>query len=332
MRPNPRSRFNPWADIKWAAKRRPVTYIAAFRCSDGIVLAADTLEVFGDQTQYAEKVCGENFPWGCLAVGGAGNGILSDAFMQLLMDELRQFAPSSGVSLEDKIRQTLTRFYAEDVTLQPAKQRQVQFLIAAHDGALHLWISKGRRLQRLRENYGVIGYDSPVYKHFARMLFKDDTPVTRGVVLSIYLLNLAKSTTNIVGGPENHVLTLTKSGVVVEDHEYLADIEEHLRKFNAALSEVLLVVNDASVPQRLFDLYLKKFEFEAVSLHKLLAISVAIRGAEGEKSQPNWLTSPYVRLAADFSITDDKGRTVSLEDGKLRLARSNRRKRQEEER
>ena len=196
-----------------------MTYITSFRCSDGIVFGADTLEVFNDQRVYAEKLERWQCSWGWFVVGVAGNGDLADAFIQCLKDGLEQFVPDEKNTVENRIKGILSLFYDDDVTLELPKNRSVKFLIgASHLGELHLWASKGKRLLRVKD-YQAIGYDAPIYRHFAKRLYNPQMPISQGVILAVFLLNLAKDTTTSVGGDRLNI-PIPKSKM--KDNKYWA--------------------------------------------------------------------------------------------------------------
>src|SRR5271166_2859033 len=76
--------------LAWALQRKPVTLIAAFKCSDGYVLCADTQATVGlyrvTRQKLATTTCG-NFQ---IAIAGSGNnGNLIDTFVERLQDNLR---------------------------------------------------------------------------------------------------------------------------------------------------------------------------------------------------------------------------------------------------
>src|SRR5687768_17604375 len=81
----------PHPKITRRRKRRRVTLIAAFRCDDGLVLCADSLETLDGVPVPVRKLepldCGAYW----LAVGGSGNGDLIDGFNESLQLDVEQW-------------------------------------------------------------------------------------------------------------------------------------------------------------------------------------------------------------------------------------------------
>jgi len=92
----------------------PVTAIAGFRCVDGVVLAADTEESYGnDNKAYAHKLFPVDRPQSRLCVAGSGLGYLIDYANEQIVSAL-----DSGIANETefyvRLGDILEQAYAED--------------------------------------------------------------------------------------------------------------------------------------------------------------------------------------------------------------------------
>jgi hypothetical protein len=109
-----------------------MTYIAAFPCSGGIVMCADTLESFADDhKEYVEKLdVSSKFS---ISIGGAGVGEIIEAMSQEIIDGSEKAKPKTRAALRQLIVQALAKVYRDDVpTLVLEKQaRSPELLIAA---------------------------------------------------------------------------------------------------------------------------------------------------------------------------------------------------------
>src|SRR5437868_6690961 len=113
-----------------------VTYIAALRSPEGIVMSADMLETYSysEQVTYVEKIVVERSAPYQMAIAGAGVSTLIDAFIQLLNDTIKKDAPGNEDELRQVVESTLMTFYRNDVQLLRGKIRSVKFLIADTQG------------------------------------------------------------------------------------------------------------------------------------------------------------------------------------------------------
>jgi hypothetical protein len=141
-----------------------MTYIAAFHCSSGIVMCADTQETLHDYKTYVEKISVVEDQSCPLAVGGAGDGQLIEAFTQELIDRTKETPPVTKQGLKALVKSALLEVFNNDVpTLVLDKQyRSTQFLVAAkpRDEDCSIWVTRGRRV--LGEfPHPIIGYPTP---------------------------------------------------------------------------------------------------------------------------------------------------------------------------
>ena len=110
-----------------------MTYIAAFRCIDGIVMCADTQETVGEHKQYAEKITVAGRSAYPIAIGGAGAGELIEAMTQEIFEALHREAPPTHDDFVRLVAKALNEVFAHDLSalVIPKQLRAPQLLIAA---------------------------------------------------------------------------------------------------------------------------------------------------------------------------------------------------------
>jgi 20S proteasome alpha/beta subunit len=124
---------------------RTMTYIAAFKCNEGIVMCADTQETiesrsgYGAEKQYSEKLYAiesRSYP---LAIGGAGLSEPMEALSQEVMTRAENEQPATIRQLRDLVSAAIEYVYEHDVPISawPAQYRTVEYLLAAH---LSRWV------------------------------------------------------------------------------------------------------------------------------------------------------------------------------------------------
>ncbi len=108
-----------------------MTAIAAFQCSDGLVMAADTEETYPDNKVYTFKLFPVERPGKRLCVAGSGVGYLIDYAKDQIITAL-----DSGLTNEadfhERLREIMRGLYEKDFTLYPVdrqSERQMQLLV-----------------------------------------------------------------------------------------------------------------------------------------------------------------------------------------------------------
>src|SRR6266403_5581811 len=96
-----------------------VTYIVGLRSPKGFVISADSQETINGRVSYIEKIATEDAgPWE-VAIGGAGRGELVDGFVQHAIETIRQSSAKNVAELGKVLRESLLRFYQNDVRILP---------------------------------------------------------------------------------------------------------------------------------------------------------------------------------------------------------------------
>lgn len=255
---------------KWLdADGKRVTYIAGLRSPEGIVLSADTQETYNDEIVYTEKIELHDCASYKLAIAGAGRGELIDGFILALTQNIRRDDPANGQAVKALIDSCLADFYRNDVRLFPGKQKTIGFLIAATriDGTeLHLWRTKGMRVFDVARK-SVIGYRAPFATYVLDRLYKNSLPLTQLVLLSVYLVAIAKDSGVSVGGP-TQLVVITHNGIQPENPEYVTSILDRLTEYERRVNQVFLACADTTVSVPELEDSLEQFKQIALRLHR----------------------------------------------------------------
>ncbi len=108
-----------------------MTAIAAFQCSDGVVMAADTEETYQDEKAYTFKLFPVEREGKRLCVAGAGLGYLIDYAKDEIISALDS-GINNAVAFEKRLREIMRELYQRDFALFPVDQesdRRIQLLV-----------------------------------------------------------------------------------------------------------------------------------------------------------------------------------------------------------
>jgi 20S proteasome alpha/beta subunit len=273
-----------------------MTYIAAFGCSGGIVMCADTLETRGDQKNYCEKieiVEDQSYP---LAVGGAGVEDILKPFMQEIIEHANASKPPTKAALQAEIREAIKTVYERDVPLLVLKKQHLtpQFLIAAKpkiDGPC-IFPVIGRRLYK-EQRSAIIGYPSAYNQALLKRLHRDDLPIQQAVMLAIYLVSQSKQFDDGVGG-DTQIVVVKDNGAWIDDAEYVRQFEEFIGDFIKLIDPLFLNCVDVSIPpDSVFPGKLAEFGEKVKALrHKALLFSAG-HTLDRTFNDPNYKGDPY---------------------------------------
>jgi hypothetical protein len=116
---------------RWRKEELPVTAIAAFQCTDGLVMAADTEETYPDNKVYTFKLFPFERKGKRLCVAGSGIGYLIDYAKDQIVSALDS-GVTNVVDFEKRLREIMREVYKKDFTLYPVdrqSERQIQLLV-----------------------------------------------------------------------------------------------------------------------------------------------------------------------------------------------------------
>lgn len=277
-----------------------MTYIAAFRGIDSVVMGADTQETQdAEKYIYCEKIkIIEKIKWGSVVVGGAGVGKLCDAFPMAMEDETKDFTPSSMEDVELELKRVLALFFREDVALEKPDARQLSLLIACGvpGAGVALWKAEGPRLLRVKD-YDFVGYDSTVYRYFAKRLHAHPGYPSQTVLSIAYLLAIAKDTGDGVGG-DSQIVTIREHGAYSEPKEYAESLAKRISEFGDALDPLMFMAMDFSIKDVDLRELIRQTENILFMLRRMHEAEVA-KIIEDHVQDPAWRGDLYPKLPPD---------------------------------
>jgi 20S proteasome alpha/beta subunit len=230
-----------------------VSYIAGLRSPlKGIVMSADTQETYelGEDVDYVEKLIVQHVNTYDLCIAGAGRGELVDGFIQHLAETVRKKRPADDDSLASVIRIALKHFYANDVRLLPSGSKEVQFLIAArptNGKEPTLWKTKSLRLFPISD-YAVIGYEAPFCRYVIGRLYNATFPIDNIVVMSAWLVSIAKETSKSVGG-QTKIVTIDVTGIRSATAEEIRVLSAKTPELDDAFTVLMSISQDVIAKQ-----------------------------------------------------------------------------------
>jgi hypothetical protein len=245
----PLRKFTP--DIRTKAKR--MTYIAAWRTSQfndpeqrGIVMSADTQETWGDFVTFVEKLSIQRTDTHELCIGGAGRSELINGFIQLVSERVRKDRPKNEDALAATIRSALAYFYRNDVALLPGKDedKEIQFLIAARSsaGEISLWKTEGMRLYPV-DDYAVTGHETPFCHHIMGRICDPSIPLDNALLMSVWLVSIAKATSTYVGGPTG-IVVVDRNGICSKTPDELKALEAVVKGHDEVFAFSIALTSD----------------------------------------------------------------------------------------
>ncbi len=233
-----------------------MTLIAGFKCSDGIVLAADTEESTNYTRGRVRKILEHHAPTGAvIAIAGAGHAPLIDTATEQIFEAIDTVAASTLTELRALIRKRLLRLHRLEIARYPTSDPQETVIdllygVRAADGELALFKSSATALSSV-DRYALFGIGA-ILSHVVEELYKQTIDVSRGIALAIHLLNLGKRYVPGVGG-DSHIYSLGATGDLFQ--EPVGEIrikEKYLDKFNRIIAELLLALPADVVAQSRF--------------------------------------------------------------------------------
>jgi 20S proteasome alpha/beta subunit len=282
-----------------------MTLIAAVRCVDGFVIAADAQETFGNYRRAVQKIAPLEFGDSLkVIVAGSGNAALIESFIVKIARRLSDSHISDISHFSKVFEDELVSFHGVDVRLCPDQDRSFQVIVAAslaQSGEFDVWVSENVRLRPI-SHYELIGWDASVYHNVIQRLCHREVTLHQGVLIAVYTLMIAKETCNWVGGATS-VAVIRENGVSMERPEFVQAIESRLKAYESGLNNVFLACADTSVsPTRLQD-ELSKFSEKAMEVHQAQLTSAVAESFGG----PTALGDPYPKAPPGTVLRLQKG-------------------------
>jgi 20S proteasome alpha/beta subunit len=292
-----------------------MTYVATFRCKEGIVMCADTQVTIGEYKNYVEKIAIAEDNVYPIAVGGAGAGELIDALSQEIIECTKESKPTTKDDLKRLVKNALREVWRKDVPtlVVPKQYRSPELLIAARtteEGSCILW-TRGRRLLG-EQARGIIGYPSAYNFALLTRLHSESLPMAQAVLLATYLVSQSKMFDEGVGG-ETQIVVVTDKGAFQEDRAYVDNAQKRFDAFHEIVDRLILASPDVSTTEAEFLKELEDFRKAAIKLraeykHKMTAELV------NEVRTLSFRLGPYFKLPKEMRIKiNDENAVPSFE-------------------
>ncbi len=250
---------------------------AGFRCSDGIVLCADTELTYTDILKYqGSKIRVYEREGLAAAITGAGDWeYLRMAFEKVLdrIDEL----PSTLDAIQSDFERIILDIHARHIPLFPREPKpgiDVLLAVRCEGDGLALIRSSDTAIAR-SSTFELLGTGSLLARSFADNLYAPDIRMKECVFLAAYVMRLAKRYVPAVGGSSDIVALPFEGQMRNEPAVNITDLEQLYAELHSSLRPVLLAFPDvaASLQDSLNMQRMSDEEFE----RKLMIMVEAIR-------------------------------------------------------
>lgn len=251
-----------------------MTLIAAFRCYDGAVLCADTLETSEDGTRaFVHKLEPKETGEYWLAVAGSGHAALIDGFVNALRLDARTWKPQQDEdTIAALIRNVVVDYHDNEVRLFPAPEDEKlnHFLICVkpkNQHGYHLWEIYGTVVLPVGD-YSLLGFAAGMYKHEIKRLYFPKFLMQKALILGIHLFSLAKGmSSQYIGGHTDAVEVYDNKEMRQVSVEDMRLLEHRVNAFNDKIARIVLECSDIG-STRDSDLYglLQNFVEEVMEL------------------------------------------------------------------
>jgi hypothetical protein len=234
-------------------RRKRVTLIAAFRCYEGAVLCADTLETSVEEgtRSFVRKLEPKDTGGYWVAVAGAGHATLIDGFTNTLSRDARNWPPQQNEEvIGGLIRNVVMDYHENEVRLYPEPEpyKLNYFVVCVKPKSqrgIYLYEIQGTVVLPVGD-YSLLGFSAGMYKREVRRLYHQKFPMQTALILGIHLFSLAKDTTSqYIGGDTDAIYVYDDwremQAVSVADMRVL---ENRVNTFDDAISRIVLPCSD----------------------------------------------------------------------------------------
>jgi 20S proteasome alpha/beta subunit len=274
-----------------------MTYIAAFRCKDGIVMCADTLQTEGDYKNYVEKLSIVEDRLYPLAIGGAGLGDLIDCVTNEVIDRVKVERPKTKKELKTLLVDSLAKVYKDDlpILVVPRQLRSPEYLVAAKtDEGFVIFYIKGRRVLGETER-AIVGYGTKNNIELLKRLHRSSLPIQQAIMLGVYLTSQSKKIDEGVGGDTRIAFVLDR-GAFMEYPPYVANSEARVAEFLKLTDELFLSSVDSSIPPSEFPRVIEKFGRDVAELRQKYLNQSATISFSRTLTEPMYAGEPYSKI------------------------------------
>jgi hypothetical protein len=251
-----------------------MTIAAGFKCSDGVLLASDTLySNTGTGLRYGPKLWILDHGDVLVVFGGAG----PEARLLRLRDEIDRKLKSgmSRIKVVDTVDMALQKVAAK-LPRNPFMDMQALVAIRIqHDIVLYETQAGIDMLNPIGDICQCVGFGQGLGWYFARSLFRTGMEMKWAKIVAAYLIKQCKDYSESCGG-ETHIIEVPHSGPVVrtDDQQQIGLLEHHLAVVGEALG-VVLPTDDPRASDVTIDARLRALSTAISEAKRLIAVRVS---------------------------------------------------------
>ena len=196
-----------------------MTLIAAFRCNDGILIAADREEATGTAKRPVFKIATVAVGHLNVVVATAGNAATSDLAVSDIARVMDDKEPTTAQECEQIIRDSIAKVYRENIWKNPDRDRNemdFSLVVAVSDtekGEQFLYRTEGIVPQPI-SNYVCVGCGEDFANYFVDRLYSPNMSQGELTLLTAFIFREAKASVRHVGLGTDKVFIFKDGGVV----------------------------------------------------------------------------------------------------------------------
>jgi len=244
----PRPPYLP-APTKERCRRTAVTMAAGFRCSDGVILFADTELTYPESLKYQGSTKVRTYEDKetdiTVALTGAGDW----DYLCMAFEKVLRRIPTAGDQVDtifDAVEEVLIQIFETNIALSPVRPRPGFDLFAAVRTPTHEFGLFKSADVAFRRGFDIemSGVGKLLGLYLADMLYDYRMSVKQGLFLAAYILRVANKYVTGVGG-KSDIITITKADGLKKAFGFdVSHLQDHFDEFDSYLSPLILAVPD----------------------------------------------------------------------------------------
>jgi hypothetical protein len=239
-----------------------MTIAAGFHVHGGLVMCADSQELQGDYKFPVQKLLLYTDAFTNIGIAGSGIGPLVDMAAQQVASAAMGGYEHTGI-IKQRIQETLLSLYQNEFSVYPCSEPDdtlVELLIGVKlsSETPRLFHTCGPTLSEVNE-YAVIG-SGRVVEYQVQTLYDRQMSVSKGVLVAVQLLNIAKSVLSSVGG-RGKIITIHDGDKGIGEASWyeIKELESALQRFSYESGKLLLDFPDFDLDDQQFVARLRSF-------------------------------------------------------------------------
>ena len=250
-----------------------MTIAAGLFSIDGVVLAADTKESYGEVHTYVDKLESVSTEYCNGAIAGSGDGYLLDYVTPCVLNLMRSKITTSG-EFEDQLRELMVTLYqspaVKSYPIDKSSDLYTQFLVATKhrdDVEAAIFVINSTLVTRSTKLGTVIGC-GPLRQVAEELGTVSPFGINRAKGAAVCIVNEAKRRYSDVSGHTQAVAIKNSNDLTIYDVEDLAKLEALLDRIRHLTNTITTAVLDASMDGPRFSRILSHSVSELRDLHR----------------------------------------------------------------